>query len=279
MERDPFWGAASAMDEVIRNLAAVGARISSVCDNLNFGNPEDPDVMMHLEEATRGLAHVARPLGIPFSSGNVSLYNEGVTGPVPPTPTLLGIGIVDDLRQCTSSDLKAAGNALFLVGRDTARELGGSEYLAVLDVPDAGSVPRMEPAEAIRVAEAVVTAGQAGLSRSVHDVAEGGLAVAACEMAFGGDVGFEIDAALIAKDLRADVALFSETNTRYLIEVAAKDVQAFEDHMRRHEVAARRIGQTAGQRIVIRHGERRLVDLRLDEARRAWEEPVHRFMG
>ncbi len=278
MERDPYWGAASAMDETIRNLAAVGARVSSVCDNLNFGNPEDPEVMRQLERATQGLAFVARALDVPFSSGNVSLYNEGVTGPVPPTPSLMGIGLVDDIRRCTTSDLKADGDEVWLVGRETADELGGSEYFAVLDI-DGGRFPRMDPAELGRAADAVVAAAKAGLSRAVHDVSEGGVAVAVCEMGFGGDVGATIDVDAFRGDLRPDVALFSETNTRWLVEVDPARAEAFGKHFAERGVPARPVGTVGGDTFVFQAGRTAVAGLPVADARRAWDETLHRFVG
>jgi phosphoribosylformylglycinamidine synthase subunit PurL len=279
LERHPYWGAASAMDETIRNLAAVGARLSSICDNLNFGNPEDPEVMGQLNEATRGMADVARALDIPFSSGNVSLYNEGPEGPVPPTPTLLGVGIVSDIRKCTTTDFKAEGNLLYLVGRPTARELGGSAYIDHVKAGDGETVPRMEPKQTARIAEAVVQAAEAGLSRSCHDVSEGGVGVAVCEMAFGANLGATIDVGAFAGQLRADHAIFSETNSRYIVEVAAKDAKAFEAHFAKNQVAAVKVGSVGGAKIIFKHGASTLIDLPVAKARAAWEATLHQFMA
>jgi phosphoribosylformylglycinamidine synthase subunit PurL len=129
--RDPYWGAASAVDEVVRNCAAVGARISSILDNLNFGNPEKPERMWELEQSAKGLGDMCRALDIPFASGNVSLYNEGPTGPIPPTPTVMGCGILSHYQHATTMDLKQDGNPLYVLGR-TGRDLGGSLYLESL---------------------------------------------------------------------------------------------------------------------------------------------------
>ncbi|GAG32487.1 unnamed protein product, partial [marine sediment metagenome] len=143
MERHPYWGACSAVDEICRNLVAVGAQPDSLLDCLNFGNPEKPERMGEFYEACRGLGDVARALRLPFVSGNVSFYNESVKTAVPPTPGLLGIGIVDDIRTCVTVDFKHEGNPVYLVGKQTEKELGGSEYYKTLGM-DGGVVPRTD---------------------------------------------------------------------------------------------------------------------------------------
>src|SRR5438128_2785675 len=125
---DPYRGGAMAVDEVCRNLAAVGASPHSLTNCLNFGNPEKPDRLWSFREAVRGIGGTAKALGSPIPSGNVSFYNESSRGPCPPTPAVLGVGIVDELRQCVTSDFKRAADPVVLVG-STQPELGGSEYL------------------------------------------------------------------------------------------------------------------------------------------------------
>src|SRR5437879_7105018 len=139
---DPYRGGATAVEEVCRNLVSVGARPHAISNCLNFGNPEKPDRLWFLREAVRGIGEAAAALGIAIPSGNVSLYNESSTGPVLPTPAILGVGIVDDLRKCVTSDLKRMGDGLFLVGR-TGLDLGGSEYYRLLGV-DGGSPPSVD---------------------------------------------------------------------------------------------------------------------------------------
>jgi phosphoribosylformylglycinamidine synthase subunit PurL len=279
-EANPYWGAASAMDECVRNLAAVGARLSVVCDNLNFGNPEDPHVMGQLSEATRGLAYVARELNVPFSSGNVSLYNDSPHGPVPPTPTLMAMGIVQDLRKCVTTDLKEAGNRLFLVGQETKPELGGSEYARMRGVPDAGPVPRVDARFTGRAAEAVVTAIEAGLLRACHDLSEGGLAVAVAEMALGGDMGATINLEKVAPGLRADEKLYSETNTRWLCEVRPDDAEAFRAHFSKAQIPVSEVGTVGGPdlHVIDRRGAT-VLRIGLDAAREAWSAPMHRVVA
>ena len=141
MERDPYNGARSAIDETCRNLVSVGAIPDSVCDCLNFGNPEKPDKMGEFYEACRGLGDSARELKLPFVSGNVSFYNESVKTAVPPTPEILGIGIVKDIRKCVTADFKSEGNLIYILGKETEKEMGGSEYYNSLNL-EGGSVPK-----------------------------------------------------------------------------------------------------------------------------------------
>jgi phosphoribosylformylglycinamidine synthase subunit PurL len=276
---NPYWGAASGMDESIRNLAAVGARVRAVTDNLNFGNPEDPIVMGQLQECTRGLAYVGRELDVPFSSGNVSLYNDSPHGPVPPTPTLFSIGIVEDVRKCVTSDLKATGDRLFLVGQPTKRELGGSEYLRMLGHSKGETVPRMDAKFTGRAAEAVVQAIENGLVRACHDLAEGGLAVALTEMCLGGDVGATIRLQHVGAGLRPDHALFSETNTRWIIEATPEKAATLMAHFQKNNVPAVELGTVGGADVVVAGPKKDVLRLAVADARKAWEAPLREVMG
>src|SRR5216117_1772858 len=140
---DPYLGGATAVDEVCRNLVAVGASPHALTNCLNFGNPEKPDRLWYFREAVRGIGTTAKALGIPIPSGNVSFYNESTRGPCPPTPVVLSVGIVEDLRRCTTSDFKRDGDPVVLVGT-TRAELGGSEYLR-LRKAGGGAVPTVDP--------------------------------------------------------------------------------------------------------------------------------------
>lgn len=288
--RDPFWGAASAVDETVRNLAAVGARMSSMCDNLNFGNPEKPERMRELEEAASGLGMMARALDVPYSSGNVSLYNEGPTGPIPPTPTVMGIGILSHFKHATSMDLKAVGDAIYVLG-ETRRELGGSIYLEHL-ARDGEQVPHSDPEILRRSAEFLVTAIENGLVRAAHDCSEGGIAVALAEMAFAGQLGAAIDIAGIGaaatgrgtqrRPLHSDHKLFSESNSRWIVEVPPAKEEELRELAKEHGVdrILFDVGEVAAdRRVVIRDGATPLIDVDAAACRKAWSEAMPRLMG
>jgi phosphoribosylformylglycinamidine synthase subunit PurL len=273
--RDPYWGSASAVDEVVRNLAAVGARLDSFCDNLNFGNPEKPERMWELEESARGLGDMARVLDRPYASGNVSLYNEGPSGPIPPTPTVMGVGILSHYRHATTMDLKRPGNRLYLVGT-TKRELGGSLYLEHLGL-DGDAVPQTDPKRLRELAERLVSAIEQGLVRSAHDCSEGGLGVAVAEMAFAGACGARVDLAKVGAGLRSDVKVFSESNTRWVVEVEPAKEAAFQAHFGTDAVG---IGEvTKAARVVVSDGRKPLLDVSAQACRKAWSEAFPRLIG
>jgi phosphoribosylformylglycinamidine synthase len=277
MERDAYWGAASAIDETVRNLAAVGARVSSFCDNLNFGNPEKPERMRELYDATGGLGDMARVLDVPFSSGNVSLYNESQR-PIPPTPTVMGIGVVSHFKHATTMDMKRAGNALFLVGK-TRREFGGSVLLDLLGL-DGDQVPRTDAHVLARSAEGVVSAIEAGFVRAAHDCSEGGIAVALAEMCFAGGLGAEVDVAAVAPELAPHEVCFSETNTRWILEVPQTHADAVIAHFGACDVPLARIGTvTDVERLHIHDGGDALIDADARELRHAWAHAFGRLMG
>jgi phosphoribosylformylglycinamidine synthase len=288
--RDPYWGAASAVDETVRNLAAVGARISSMCDNLNFGNPEKPERMWELYESTRGLGDMARVLDVPYSSGNVSLYNEGPSGPIPPTPTVMGIGILGHYAHATTMDLKRAGNRLFLLGH-TYRDLGGSLYLEHLGL-EGERVPQTDPEILKTLADLLVTAIEGGLVRSAHDCSEGGIAVALAEMAFAGGLGAKADLTLLGAfgderelapgPMRSDHKLFSESNSRWILEVEpgkeAALYRMFDRPVYRNLLYP--LGEvTEAPQLVIVDGRKKLIQVSAERCREAWRTALPRLMG
>jgi phosphoribosylformylglycinamidine synthase len=225
---DPYWMAASVIDEAIRNNVCVGGRRWALLDNFAWGNPEYEDRLGGLVYACRACYDVAKVYEAPFVSGKDSLYNESPLGPVTPTLLITSLGIVPDIRNAISMELKKPGNALYLVGV-TKPEIGGSEYLR-LHGELGGSVPKLDPEQNIKAYKRVLDAMDAGLVRACHDCSEGGLAVALSEMAFTGDLGLDVDVALVSvsEQMRDDILLFSESNGRLLIEVPADKTEAFE---------------------------------------------------
>ncbi|VVB54804.1 Phosphoribosylformylglycinamidine synthase subunit PurL [uncultured archaeon] len=252
-EINPYWGAASAVDEAVRNLVAVGAAPHSLADCLNFGNPEKTDRMADFIKACEGLRYAAVAYKVPYVSGNVSLYNEGTTGAIPPTPSILAVGIIEDVRKAVTSDLKKAGNILYLVG-NTRKEMGGSQYYQELGLTG-GQVPIVVPEETKQGMDGLLSAMKKSLVASCHDLSDGGLFVAACEMAFGGKLGVKINLDAAAENLPADVTLFSESNGRWLTEVPAGKTTEFEK-----TVKARRIGVVSESRIVFESQGKKVLD-------------------
>lgn len=267
---DPYEGSLAAVDEVARNLACVGARLDSMADCLNFPNPEKPEGMWRLEESTRALGEAARALDVPFASGNVSLYNESHAGAVPATPSLLGVGILEDARKAVTSDLK--GGELVLVGATTAA-FGGSVYSRTQDA--GGEVPSVDLDQLATSIDAVVEAIEDGLVSAAHDPSEGGLAAALAEMAFGGDTGFRVDLSQVHPSPEA--AMFAETPTRWILET--DDADTLVDRFSQAGLKAQRIGETAGDRFVFEHGGDELAAVDPTTAYEAWHAGLARFFG
>ncbi len=264
---DPYRGGATAVEEVCRNLVAVGARPHSLTNCLNFGNPEHPDRLWYFREAVRGIGEAASAFGMAIPSGNVSLYNESAAGPVTPTPVMLGIGIVEDIRKCVTSDLKKPGDALYLVGT-TRADLGGSEYYRLRGV-DGGAPPAVDLAASKAAMAALLSAVDRGTVAACHDLSHGGHAVAAAEMALGGDLGARLR--LPPSDLRFDIALFSESNGRWLVEVNKGREGDFLAAMA--GVPAAEVGLVGGREVAISRGRER-TRVALTAARKAWTEAI-----
>jgi phosphoribosylformylglycinamidine synthase subunit PurL len=226
---DPYAGSVAIVEEAARNLYAVGARPDALTNCLNFGNPEDPSVLGTLEASVNGLADGAKALGFAVPSGNVSLYNGGLGAGIPPTPVLMATGLVDDVRRCTTSDLKTIGDVLVLVGRSSSA-LGGSVY-ARSRGRAGGPLPPSDPSSVRRAGERLLKAGTRGLISANHDVSEGGLATTLAEMAFGGGLGFDVD--LHEVGLRAPgLALAAEGASRWVVEVRRDRLPAFQRLMK-----------------------------------------------
>jgi phosphoribosylformylglycinamidine synthase II len=278
MEKDPYWGACAAVDEVCRNLVSVGARPDSLLDCLNFGNPEKPERMGEFYEACRGLGDMAKPLHMPFASGNVSFYNESLASSVPPTPELMGIGIVPDIRKCVTVDFKEKGNPIYLVGKTTEREMGGSEYYKMQRV-SGGKVPRTDVELLKKCIDGILSAIDKTYIASCHDVSEGGIAVCISEMAIGGDIGAEIDISKTGSNLRTDFKLFSESNTRWIIEVKKEKQKDFEKLLEKKNTPFVCIGETNGKNLVIKDNKKTIMDLDVKVLRDCWKNPIWDIMG
>lgn len=230
---DPYWMAASCIDEAIRNNIAVGGRRIALLDNFTWGNPEKPDRLGSLVRACQACYKFAKGFQTPFISGKDSLYNESPLGPVTPTLLITAIGVTPDIRKTVSMELKQPGNLLYLVG-ETYPELGGSHYYQLKGYLGK-SVPKVRLEQAKKTMDLITEAIDSGCVRSCHDLSEGGLAVAAAEMAFSSGYGLELDLQKVprTKELsRNDHVLFSESNSRFLVEVTEKRRENFEALMK-----------------------------------------------
>jgi len=229
---DVYWMAASAIDEAIRNNIAVGGRRIALLDNFTWGNPEKPERLGSLVRACEACYDFAKVFRTPFISGKDSLYNESPLGPVTPTLLITALGIISDVRATVSMDVKEPNDLIYIVGQ-TFPELGGSEYYRLKGFIGK-TVPKVRVTQAKKTFRTITRAIDFGLVKSCHDVSEGGLAVAAAEMAFTGGYGIELYLQNVPKkDLRRDdFVLFSESNSRFLVEVSQEAKEEFEALMK-----------------------------------------------
>ena len=238
---DPVRGGAQAVAESWRNLTAVGAEPLALTDNMNFGNPERPEIMGQFVGVTEGIREACLALDYPVVSGNVSLYNETSGNAILPTPVIGGVGLIADARQATDLALKHDGNSLILIG-ETRGHLGSSLYLREIEGREAGQPPLVDlPAER-RNGDFVRAEIRAGHAAACHDLADGGLLVAIAEMAMAGGHGVALDP--LPADLPRHAWLFGEDQGRYLIETA--DPAIMLAAARANGVPARLIGVVGG---------------------------------
>ncbi|HEX2256369.1 MAG TPA: phosphoribosylformylglycinamidine synthase subunit PurL [Afifellaceae bacterium] len=273
VEADPYEGGKQAVAECWRNLTAVGALPLAVTDNLNFGNPERPEIMGQFVRAIEGIGEACRALAFPVVSGNVSLYNETSGDAVLPTPAIGGVGLLDDWRRAATIRFKAEGEAILLIGAGEGAwgtHLGQSLYMRDVAGREEGPPPPVDLAAEKRTGDVVRGAIHSGHLTAVHDVSDGGIAVAVAEMALAGGIG----ARLAAPESPRHAAFFGEDQARYV--VTARPERAG-DILRAAQVAgvpACEIGATGGDTVAL--GGSEVALLRLREAHEGW---FPRFMG
>lgn len=283
---DAYWMAASAIDEAVRNCVAVGANPQriAILDNFCWGYTDRPETLGSLVRASLACHDVAIALGTPFVSGKDSLNNEfsyfdsqgqKQTVAIPASLLITAMGQMEDVNRAVTMDLKSPGNLLYLIGM-TKDELGGSHF-SLVNKLTGGNVPHVDLPLAVATFAAVHRAINLGLVRSCHDLSEGGLAVAVAEMAFAGEVGAEISLASIARQTGlTDSAklLFSESNTRFLVEILPSKAAEFEACFA--GVPLTKIGQTVAQQVVSIESPQgtRVVHAELGQLKACWQKPL-----
>jgi phosphoribosylformylglycinamidine synthase II len=251
-EADPFEGGKQAVAEAYRNLSAVGSQPLALSDNLNFGNPERREIMGQLVGCIQGIGAAARALDFPIVSGNVSLYNETNGRAILPTPTIGGVGVLDDFTKSMTLAFKAEGESILLVGA-TEGWLGQSLYLREVCGREEGAPPPVDLAAERRNAEFIRMLIRDGLATAVHDISDGGILVALAEMTMASRIGAVLESpAAIA----AHAFWFGEDQARFV--VTAKNAEAILDRAGTAGVAVARLGATGGSVLAIA-GERPLV--------------------
>ena len=256
-EADPFEGGKQAVAEAWRNLSAVGARPLALTDNLNFGNPERPEIMGQLVGCIRGIGEASRALDFPIVSGNVSLYNEtkfqgeDLGRAILPTPTIGGVGILDDFAKSMTLAFKSEGESILLIG-ETRGWLGQSAYLRDICGREEGAPPPVDLAVERRHGEFVRALIRDGLVTASHDLSDGGLLVALAEMAMASRIGAVLE---VPPGAPAHAFWFGEDQARYV--VTARDAEVVAQRAKAAGVPVLRLGATGGRALAVA-GERPL---------------------
>jgi phosphoribosylformylglycinamidine synthase len=262
-EADPFEGGKQAVAEAWRNLCAVGAKPLALTDNLNFGNPERPEIMGQLVGCVRGIGEAARALDFPIVSGNVSLYNETNGRAILPTPTIGGVGVLDDFTASMTLRFKAEGEAILLIG-ETQGWLGQSVYLREVCGREEGAPPPVDLAVEKRHGDFVRSLIRDGFVTASHDISDGGLLVALAEMAIASGIGAVLEG---PSALAAHAFWFGEDQGRYV--VTGKNADLIVERAKAAGVILTRLGATGGKVLAI-SGERPIAVAQLKEAFESW---------
>ena len=304
---DPYEGSKIVVAEAARNLACTGATPLGTTDNLNFGNPHNPEIFWQLRESIRGLAQACLSFNAPVTGGNVSLYNQSPNGPIDPTPTIAMVGLIEQPEHITTQYFKDEGDAIILLGdvvdrRDPLQGLGGSAYLQQAHGLKTGTPPRCYLDKEKDTNLALRALIYSGVVKSAHDCSEGGLAVALAECCISRQIAREtprmigaavdLDAALQSLNApsgesgessngparpRVDALLFGETQARIVISVAALFAPKVLAQARILGVSAARIGTVGGQILEIRLNKEAFV-WRLEELHDLWWNSIARAM-
>jgi phosphoribosylformylglycinamidine synthase subunit PurL len=274
---DPEVGGRIAVAEAARNVVCSGAEPLAITDNLNFGSPEKPEIFWQLEKAVDGMAEACRVLNTPVIGGNVSLYNENARGAIYPTPVVGMVGLVHDVDHITTQGFKNEGDAIFLLG-ETFAELGGSELQLVVHGVTEGRPPKLDLAVEQKLQKALLSAIQGGLIASAHDLAEGGLAVALAESCFSAkEFGAQIS---LTTELRPDIALFSESQSRVLVSCAPEQAETLQKHFAEQGVPVTKLGAVASdKKLSVRVNGNLLIDKTVEELEKTWKDAIPCLMS
>ena len=273
VEADAYEGGKQAVAEAWRNLNAVGARPLAVTDNLNFGNPQRPEIMGQIVYAIEGMAEACRALEFPVISGNVSLYNETNGQAILPTPTIGGVGIIDNFERRATADALKPGDVLVLIG-DAAGHLGQSTYAREM-CNLGGAAPTVDLAIEKKNGDFVRGLIRDGLARACHDLSDGGFACAAAEMALGSDVGVSLG---YQGDMSDAAFLYCEDQARYLIALPAREMDMLDQRASAAGAAYLVVGEAGGREISYLGASGQRERVSLDDLRKAHEAWLPNYM-
>lgn len=267
---DPEVGGRIAVAEAARNIVCSGAEPLAITDNLNFGNPEKPEVFWQLEKSADGMSEACIKLDTPVIGGNVSLYNENAKGAIYPTPVIGMVGLVHDHDHITTQGFKNEGDVIVLIG-DTKAEFGGSELQYVLNGAPSGRPPVIDLDVEKKVQGAVLGAIQKGLVASAHDLSEGGIAVALAESCISGGVGAEV---ALSSELRHDHLLFSESQSRVLLSAKPEQADQLMAWLGEQGVSHTAIGKVTGSVLTINVNGKTGVNSPVQQLEKVWKDAI-----
>jgi len=281
---DPYWMAASCIDEALRQIIAVGGSLKEVAilDNFCWGNPDKPDRLGSLVRSAYGCYFAAKGFGVPFISGKDSLYNEyaerGKSLAIPGTLLISAIAVMDDVDTTISMYAKEPGDLIYVVG-ETLNELGGSHYYDLFGAIG-NAVPKVNIEKAKKTFDALSGASAKKLIRAMHDCSEGGLAVALAEMAFAGGLGMELQLSAVSfqpSAKRNDILLFSESNSRFIVEVSKENQKNFEKILKSKKVKFGLVGCVSKDKDFKIYGldSKICVSADIKELKEAWQKPLN----
>ena len=277
---DPYQGARLAVAEASRNVACAGGEPIGATNNLNFGNPERPEIMWQIAEAVRGIGDACRALSVPITGGNVSLYNETDGRAIFPTPVLGVVGLLDDASKTATRAFKTVGSAVVLLG-DNLGELGGSEYLATVHDLVGGRPPALDLKREAALQALVVKLIRDGCIESAHDCSEGGLAIALAECTFdSGGIGVSADVTAVGDEpaYSVNATLFGESASRIVVSAASHHLDTVMTAAAEAGVAAREIGRVGGDHIRLSVNGVAAIDSPVSVAEQAWATAIEQKM-
>ncbi len=276
---NPRKGGAIAVAEAARNIVCAGGKPLAITNCLNFGNPEKPQVMYQLSEAIGGMSESCLALDTPVVSGNVSLYNESNGQDIYPTPVVGAVGVIENIRYAQANAFCDTGTMLWLVGVQDLM-LDGSLYAALAAGRPVGDAPHFDANQEANVQSLVYRLIRDGIVVSAHDISDGGLAVAVCEMCFKNDIGISIDGNMenISDTLAEAGFLFSEGQGRILLEIRPTDANILTERAHALGVPAVLLGTTGGKKLIIRNQGKILLQSDISSLAALYKEAIFKQM-
>lgn len=267
---NPYRGAQIAVAEAARNLSVVGAKPLAITDCLNFGNPENPEVFWQFKEAVKGIGEACQALDLVVVSGNVSFYNESEGQAIYPTPIIGAVGLLENANNLLDFGFTEEGALIVLIG-ETFSELGGSEYLKIVQGEVKGEPPRLDLEKEKRLQNFIREANNEGFLLSAHDLSEGGLAMALVESALKGGWGFKVE---LDENLSPVEFLFSETQSRVVVSLNEEDLPRLRMLSSKYKIEFFVLGHITGKNVIF--GD--IINLPLAKVKAAWEHSLETYL-